>query len=52
MREVATIDRELRNLASLRWVLRECKGSPSARAELVARADLLLDERNAQHPTS
>ena len=46
MRTVETIDQELRNLASLRWVLRESNATRSSLAEVVDHVDELLDERH------
>lgn len=45
MRDVEIIDRELRNLASLRWVLRECHGTASSLDGVGLHVDELLDER-------
>ncbi len=41
MRDVNTIDSELRLLAAIRWSLRECGGVPPS----TDRVDALLDER-------
>ena len=46
MRNVEIIDRELRNLVSLRWVLREVNGTECSLAGIVEQVDGLLDERN------
>lgn len=46
MRTVETIDQELRNLASRRWVLRESNATQSSLAEVVEHVDELLDERH------
>jgi hypothetical protein len=50
MRDLATIDRALRNLSLVRRTLLEHKGSTSTRAEIVGQVDDLLDERNLLPP--
>ena len=44
MRDLETIDSELRLLAAVRWSIREHGGEPSSR-----QVDELLDERLAHH---
>ena len=50
MRDLETIDRELRNLSIVRRTLLEYKSPPSTRAQIVGRVDDLLDERNRLLP--
>jgi hypothetical protein len=44
MRDLETIDSELRLLAAVRWSIREHDGEPSSR-----QVDALLDERNERN---
>jgi hypothetical protein len=46
MRDLETIDRELRNLASVRQIFSDVGISASKKAEIAGQVDDLLDERN------
>ncbi|MCW2511323.1 MAG: hypothetical protein JWR11_365 [Mycobacterium sp.] len=46
MRNLETIDTELRNLAAVHRMLLEYKSSASTTAQIVGQVDELLDERN------